>query len=181
MRFAAIVLALTIVMPLSAQEVAKVGSKVPDIRLPATQVETVLPGAKDNKTLSLADFAGKKNVVLFFYPKALTKGCTIESCGFRDKLKDFQKLDTVVIGISLDTLELQSKFTEKESLNFPLLADTEGKLAKALGAAKEGSKVAARYTFVIDKTGTIRQVYTKVSVADHPNEVYNFVKDNLAK
>lgn len=181
MRLATTVLALALVVPASAQELAKVGSKAPDIRLPATQVETVLPGAKDPQTLSLADFVGKKNVVLFFYPKALTKGCTIESCGFRDKLKDFQKLDTVVIGISLDTLELQSKFTQKESLNFPLIADTEGKLAKALGAVKEGSKNASRYTYVIDKSGTIRQVYTKVAVADHPNEVYNFVKDNLAK
>ena len=71
--------------------------------------------------------------MLFFYPKAMTKGCTIESCGFRDKLDELAKLDTVVIGISTDKLDDQMKFIEKEKLNFPLLADNEKTVAKAFG------------------------------------------------
>src|SRR5438034_299937 len=93
----------------------KEGDPAPAVNLQATQIEKVLPDKKDAKTLNLKDFEGKKNVVLFFYPKAMTKGCTIESCGFRDKVEEFAKLDTVVIGISTDTLADQVKFTEKET------------------------------------------------------------------
>src|SRR5205085_9150373 len=94
------------------------GTAAPDINLPATQVEKVLPDAKGAKTLKLSDLKGKKNVVLYFYPKAMTPGCTVESCGFRDLADKFADLDTVVIGISTDKLEDQQKFTDKEKLNF---------------------------------------------------------------
>ena len=77
----------------------EVGKKAPDVTLPATSIEKALPDKKDATTLSLKDFQGKKNVVLYFYPRAMTPGCTVESCGFRDKIGDFSKLDTVVIGI----------------------------------------------------------------------------------
>ena len=116
-----------------AVEVPKVGDPAPAISLQATQIEKVLPGKKDATTLTLKDLEGK-NVVLFFYPKAMTKGCTIESCGFRDKVEDFAKLDTVVIGISTDTLADQKKFTEKETLKTPLLADPDKKVTAAYGA-----------------------------------------------
>ncbi len=110
----------------------KVGEPAPAFDLPATQIDKVLPDKKDAKTLSLKDLKGK-NVVLFFYPKALTKGCTIESCGFRDRVEKFAALDTVIVGISNDTLELQGKFTSKEKLSFPLLADTDKSVTKAYG------------------------------------------------
>jgi thioredoxin-dependent peroxiredoxin len=158
----------------------KEGTPAPDLNLPATQIEKVLPDAKGAKTLKLSDLKGKKNVILFFYPKAMTSGCTVESCGFRDVAERLAGMDTVVIGISTDTLADQQKFTDKEHLNFPLLADPGKEATKAYGAL--GSRgFANRYTFVIDKEGTIRKVYTVVKPSTHPDEVVKFVKENLSK
>jgi peroxiredoxin Q/BCP len=150
------------------------GKAAPAFDVPATSISTVLPEKKDAKTLSLADLKGK-NVVLFFYPKALTKGCTTESCGFRDLAKEFASANTVLIGASHDTVELQQKFTDMHKLPFPLLADTEMKVSKAYGTSA-GKGVPARHTFVIDKEGVLRKVYTKVTPAKHPQEVLDFVK-----
>ena len=158
----------------------KEGSPAPDISLKATQIEKALPSKKGDDVLKLSDLKGKKNVVLFFYPKAMTRGCTIESCGFRDVAEKLAGLDTVVIGVSVDKLEDQQKFTDKEKLSFPLLADTDKTAAKAYGALGANG-LASRYTFVIDKQGTIRKVYTKVSPNSHPEEVIKFVQENLAK
>ncbi len=162
-------------------EVTKVeeGKPAPNVELEATQVGKVLPGKKDATTLNLKDLKGK-NVVLFFYPKAMTKGCTIESCGFSAKNADFAKLNTVVIGISTDKLDDQAKFTEKEKLEIPLLADPGQKVTKAFGAFNADRKMASRYTYVIDKKGIVRKIYTKVTPADHPAEVLKYVKENLA-
>jgi peroxiredoxin Q/BCP len=156
----------------------EVGKPAPAFDLPATQIDKVLPDSKKN-TLSLKDLKGK-NVVLFFYPKALTRGCTIESCGFRDKVSDFSKQDTVIVGISTDTLDLQKKFTDKENLNFPLLADPNKKVTNAYGALSTRG-FANRYTFVIDKDGVLRKVYHKVTPGNHPQEVLDYVKENLSK
>jgi peroxiredoxin Q/BCP len=157
----------------------EVGKPAPAIDLPATSVGTVLPGKKGEATLTLKDLKGK-NVVLFFYPKAMTKGCTVESCGFRDRVEKFAAVGTVILGISTDKLDAQDQFTKKEKLSFPLLADPEKKVTKAYGAL--GPKgFASRYTFVIDKNGVLRKVYTKVSPANHPDEVLNYVKENLAR
>jgi peroxiredoxin Q/BCP len=159
------------------------GKPAPEITLPATSIDKVFPDKKDAKTISLKDFQGEKgkNVVLFFYPKAMTQGCTIESCGFRDKLDDFAKLDTVVLGISVDGLDDQVKFTEKEKLAFPLLADADKKIAKAYGVLNEDRGFANRTTFVIDKKGVVRKIYTKVDPKTHPEEVATFVKENLVE
>jgi thioredoxin-dependent peroxiredoxin len=165
---------------LAAEAPPKEGSSAPDIDLPATQIEKALPDKKGEKTLKLSDLKGKKNVVLFFYPKAMTRGCTIESCGFRDVADKLAGLDTVVIGISVDKLEDQQKFTDKEHLNFPLLADPTKEATKEYGALGANG-FASRYTFVIDKQGVIRKVYTKVSPNTHPDEVIKFVKEHLAK
>src|SRR5262249_36762604 len=113
-------------------------------------------------------------------PKAMTSGCTIESCGFRDVVDKFAALDTVVIGISTDKLEDQQKFTDKEHLNFPLIADSGKEATKAYGALSPRG-MASRYTFVIDKQGKIRKVYTTVSPKNHPEEVLTFIKEHLAK
>jgi peroxiredoxin Q/BCP len=95
-------------------------------------------------------------------------------------VKQFAELDTVVIGISTDNLADQKKFTEKESLNFPLLADPEKKVTKAFGALSERG-FASRYSYVIDKKGVVRKIYTKVDAGKHPAEVLAYVKENLTK
>ncbi len=158
----------------------EVGKPAPDFSLLATNTKHVVSRPKEAHKLSLEDLKGK-NVVLFFYPKAMTRGCTIESCGFRDKVADFEKLDTVVLGISTDKLDAQQQFTKKEKLSFPLLADPDKKVTKAYGALNSARGMASRYTFVIDKKGILRKIYTKVSPKDHPDEVLNYVKENLSK
>ena len=154
------------------------GQPAPAVDLPATQIDKVLPDKKDAKTISLDDFKGKKNVVLYFFPKAMTKGCTIESCGFRDKLDDFAKTDTVVLGISVDPLDDQVKFTDKEKLTFPLLADADKKTTEAYGILNDKG-MAKRTTFVIDKKGVVRKIYREMKVDTHPQEVLDFVKGHL--
>lgn len=152
----------------------KAGDKFPVVALEAAQIDALK--LKDAKTVSISDLKGKK-VVIFFYPKALTKGCTIESCGFRDIAKDFPA-DAVVIGASGDDLKLQQKFIDEHKLPFPLLADTELKLIKELGILSSPTgKTPKRVTFVIDKEGKVAKVYDKVSPATHPKEVLDFVKE----
>ncbi len=158
----------------------EVGKPAPPIELPATQIGKVLPDKKDAKTLTLKDFEGKKNVVLFFYPKAMTRGCTKESCTYRDLNKEFAKLDTVIVGISTDKLDAQKQFTEKESLNFPLFADADKTIAKAYGVLNPERGFANRVTFVIDKKGIVRKIYTKVDPEKNPEEVRTWIKENLA-
>ena len=120
-------------------------------------------------------------MVLYFYPKAMTSGCTVESCGFRDVADQFAKLDTVVIGISTDKLDAQQQFTDKEKLNFPLMADADKSASQAFGVlSRANPNMASRYTFVIDKEGIIRKVYLKVNPQNHPEEVLAYVKENLA-
>src|SRR5262245_66277144 len=109
------------------------GEPAPNVELPAANAGKALAGKKDGETINLRDLQGKKNVVLFFYPKAMTPGCTVESCGFRDVAEKFAKLDTVIIGISTDPVDLQKAFIKKESLNFPLLADADKNIAKRFG------------------------------------------------
>ena len=181
MRYAVAVLGLSIALSVSAAT-PEVGKPAPAFDLPAANIQSVFKDKKDGDKISLSDFKGVngKNVVLFFYPKAMTKGCTIESCGFRDRTKKFTELDTVLVGISTDKLDAQEKFVKKEMLTFPLLADPEKTTTKAYGALGLAG-FASRYTFVIDKTGTLRKVYTKVGAATHPDEVLDYVKENLAK
>jgi thioredoxin-dependent peroxiredoxin len=171
MRSLSAALALCLALPAFAQDAklkVKEGDTAPDITLPAT-------GEKPE--LGLKGLKGK-NVVLFFYPKAMTPGCTIESCGFRDVVKDFAAADTVVLGISTDKLEDQQKFIDKEKLNFPLLADNERKMANAFGVMRD-DKVTKRVTFVIDKEGKIAKIYENVKPKGHPEEVLKYVKENL--
>jgi thioredoxin-dependent peroxiredoxin len=146
----------------------KEGDSVPDVKVPAYQAKKVLPDSKDD-LVSPASFKGKKNVVLFYFPKAMTPGCTVESCGFRDILAKFTAADTVVLGFSGDTLALQQKFTEKENLDFPLLADSKKELMTAL-------EVKGRTTWVIDKEGKIAKIFTAVKPKGHPQEVLEFVE-----
>ncbi|MCS7016629.1 MAG: peroxiredoxin [Gemmatales bacterium] len=102
----------------------------------------------------------------------------MESCGFRDRIEQFAQLDTVVIGISVDDAASQSKFVEKNNLNFPLLCDTERSVSKAFGVLGANG-LAQRKTFVMDKQGVLRKIYDKVDPKKHPDEVLAWIKENL--
>jgi peroxiredoxin Q/BCP len=149
----------------------KAGDKFPNVPLEASSIEKAKAGAK---TIGIEDLKGKI-VVVFFYPRALTGGCTTESCGFRDIAKDFPQ-DVVILGASNDKMDKQEEFTKKNSLPYALLCDVESKLIKDLGIMSPKGNAAQRVTFVIGKDGKIAKVYDKVSPATHPKEVLEFVK-----
>ncbi len=126
--------------------------------------------SSDGKKLRLEDFRGKKNVVLYFYPKDFTPGCTAEACGFRDQYADLQTRDTEVIGVSLDSDGKHEDFKKKHNLPFPLVADHDKKLAKAYGAMGfllGLAGVTKRITFVIDKQGKVAATFDKLLDAGH--------------
>ncbi|MCS7020598.1 MAG: peroxiredoxin [Gemmataceae bacterium] len=151
----------------------KVGDPFPNVVLEAVQIEKA--GISGKKTLSIADLKGK-TVVIFFYPKALTKGCTIESCGFRDIIAEFPK-DVVILGASADDPELQQKFIDTHMLPYALLCDTNLELIRQLGIlSAPTARTPKRITFVVDKDGKIARIYDKVNVNTHPKEVLAFVK-----
>ncbi len=122
--------------------------------------------------VKLADFAGLI-VVLFFYPKDDTPGCTIEGREFRDLHDEFAALDCVVLGLSVDPVESHRAFAEKHGFPFQLLADTEGRLAEAFGVLRDGR--AERTTFVIGTAGRIRRAFREVNPRGHARQVLNFV------
>lgn len=140
--------------------------------------------ATNGETVTLSDFKGK-NVVLFFYPKDQTPGCTREACDFRDAYQEFSDLNTVILGISKDSIASHQKFIEKQNLPFLLLSDPEGEVCEKYGVIKDKNMFGRKYkgiersTFVIDKEGKIAKAYRKVKVADHVQEVLQFVKENL--
>ena len=127
---------------------------------------------QDGNTINLTDFAGKP-VVLFFYPKADTPGCTTQACGVRDHQADYAKADAVVLGISPDPVAKVKKFHDKQALNFPLLADEGHHVADAYGVWVEKSMYGKKYfgnertTFIIDADGKVARVLRKVKPAEH--------------
>jgi peroxiredoxin Q/BCP len=127
-------------------------------------------------TVSLKDFRGKK-VVLYFYPKDDTTGCTKEACDFRDNLARIKRKDAVVLGVSPDSEKKHAKFKDKYDLTFPLLADEEKKILNDYGVWKEKSMYGRKYmgvertTFLIDEKGKIAKIFPKVKVAGHVDEV----------
>ena len=137
------------------------------------------------KAIALADYKGKEAVVLYFYPKADTPGCTKESCGFRDAMADFDKSKIAVLGISPDPVKAVDKFSKKFELNFPLLADEDHAVAEEYGVWGEKSMYGKKYmgvartTFVIGKDGKIAHVFEKVKPEGHDQEVLAWVKENL--
>ena len=130
----------------------------------------------NGKKVSLKDFAGQ-NVVLYFYPKDDTPGCTTEACNFRDGIAALKKQGAVVLGVSADSVESHKKFKKKFDLNFPLLADTDKKIIEDYDVWKEKSMYGKKYmgiertTYVIDKEGKISHIFPKVKVAEHYDEV----------
>lgn len=127
---------------------------------------------QDGQLHSLEDYRDQW-VVLYFYPKDETPGCTTEACEFRDNVFAFRDRDAQILGVSLDDVESHQKFAENHSLPFPLLADTEGKAADAYGVKTKmfGMTVARRQTFLIAPDGTIAKHYTKVKPAEHSAEI----------
>ena len=131
----------------------------------------------DGSKLSLKDFTGKKNVVLYFYPKDDTPGCTKEACSFRDNIKSLRDLGAEIVGVSLDSVESHSKFTDKYNLSFPLVSDKDKQIATAYGVLKDTGTSTSRVTFIIDKKGKIAKIFPKVDVAKHTEEVIAALKE----
>ena len=152
----------------------EIGKTAPDFSLPSTTGEAV----------SLRQFKGKKTVVLYFYPKDDTPGCTREACDFRDHSEDFEKNNVVVLGISTDAMEVHLKFKDKQRLPFPLLSDEDATVSKMFGVYKQknlyGKKSMGieRTTFVIDRSGRIAQIYPRVKVEGHIRDVLEFVRED---
>jgi peroxiredoxin Q/BCP len=145
----------------------KVGDIAPDFSL---LDERGLP-------VTLKDFRGKKVVVLYFYPKDFTSGCTTEACSFRDNYKPYQDKDAVVIGISLDSVESHAKFSEKYHLPFPILSDSRKEVAKTYGVLGIGGFLTKRVTFIINKDGKITHIFPKVDVKQHSEEVLKALEE----
>ena len=126
----------------------------------------------EGKQVSLNDFKGKW-VVLYFYPKDFTSGCTLEARNFQRDLAKYDAANTVILGVSVDTAESHKEFCSKEGLNFKLLSDPEGKVSTEYGSVMEynGAKLSARNTFIIDPQGKIAKVFEKVKVGGHSDEV----------
>jgi thioredoxin-dependent peroxiredoxin len=143
----------------------KVGDKAP----------TFTARDQDGKTVALSDFAGKQAVLLYFYPKDNTPGCTKEACGFRDRIDDLKKQGVAVLGVSRDDAESHKKFIAQHSLTFPLLVDTDGKITEAYGAGMAGRNMSRRVSFLIDKNGKIAHVTDAASADKHLAEMKDAV------
>jgi peroxiredoxin Q/BCP len=148
----------------------KIGQKAPDFIL----------ASSNGKTISLKDFAGKK-IVLYFYPKDNTSGCTKEACSFESNLKAIRKKGAVVIGVSADSIDSHVKFAKKYGLSFPLLSDEKKETVKTYGVWKEKSMYGKKYfgiertTVVIDENGIVQQIFKKVKVDGHTEEVLSLL------
>ena len=151
-----------------------IGKPAPDFTLPSTSGEPV----------SLKQYKNKKTVVLYFYPKDETPGCTREACGFRDLTPQFEERGAVILGVSTDPVDSHLKFRDKHHLPFPLLADEDASVSKAYGVYKQKNLYGKKYlgiertTFVIDRTGRIAQIYPKVKVDGHVQDVLEFLGDD---
>ena len=151
----------------------KIGTQAPALNLPAS----------NGKNVSLEEFKDEKNVVLYFYPKDDTPGCTAEACGLRDRIKDIQNQGTVVLGVSPDSVASHQKFIEKFKLPFILLSDEQKKTCTDYGVWVEKSMYGKKYmgvarsTFIINKEGKIAKVFEKVTPQGHEDEILDALKE----
>ncbi len=158
-----LVVAMFALRPVNAvTEMPAVGTNAPTFNL------TTIEG----KQASLSDFKGKW-VVLYFYPKDFTGGCTLEAHNFQRDLAKYDKVNAVILGVSVDTAESHKSFCAKEGLNFKLLSDADAKVSEQYGSVMEynGMKLSARNTFIIDPQGKVVKVFAKVNPAVHSEEV----------
>jgi peroxiredoxin Q/BCP len=152
----------------------KEGAPAPAFELPSSTGQTV----------ALKNFKGKKNVVLYFYPKDDTPGCTVEACGFRDAVVPIEKTGTVILGVSPDHPEKHRKFIGKYQLPFILLSDEDHTMCEAYGVWVEKSMYGRKYmgvartTFIIDRQGKIVKIFEKVKPQGHQEEVLAFLKQD---
>jgi len=153
----------------------EIGMQVPDIGLIANNGETV----------NLSKFHGT-NVVLYFYPKDMTPGCTTEACDFRDQIQQFTEVNAVILGVSPDPVDRHQKFIEKYGLPFLLLADTEHQLADTFGVWKLKKNFGKEYmgiersTFIIDKEGKLVKEWRSVKVKGHVEEALTYIREQLS-
>jgi thioredoxin-dependent peroxiredoxin len=154
--------ALLMVVALPAAEAPTAGTKAPDFTLKS----------QEGKTVSLHDFKGKW-VVLYFYPKDFTQGCTIEAHNFQADQDKYTKMNAAIVGVSVDTVDSHQQFCTKENLSFKLLSDEKHEVVNTYGSTQKfgANEVAARNTFLVDPQGTIRKVYLKVDPNPHSKEV----------
>ncbi len=140
---------------------------------------------QDGKTVSLKDFRDKKNVVVYFYPKALTPGCTTQACAIRDYKSEFAKAKTVVLGLSPDPVKKLSSFTDKHELNFTLLSDEDHKVADKYGVWGLKKFMGREYmginrmSFIIGKDGRLKHIMEKVKTKTHHDDVLAIIKAGL--
>lgn len=151
---------------MSSKEEPEVGANAPDFEAPAT----------NGKTIKLSDFKGSW-VVLYFYPKSFTPGCTAESCSLRDSYTDIRDMDAVILGVSLDDIETQQKFKDKYKLQFELVSDKDKEISKKFDVLGLAGMYAKRKTFIINPDGKIAYIFDKVNANEHDAEV----KDVLDK
>ena len=156
------VVAVFALRPVSATEMPGVGSAAPTFKLTTNE----------GNQASLSDFKGKW-VVLYFYPKDFTGGCTLEAHNFQRDLDKYTAANAVILGVSVDSAESHKQFCAKEGLNFKLLSDADAKVSEMYGSLMEynGAKLSARNTFIIDPKGNIAKVFVKVSPGGHSEEV----------
>lgn len=146
----------------------KIGDKAPDFSLPN----------QDEVMVSLSDYYEKKDVVLFFYPKDFSPGCTTQACTFRDRYEDFTDLGAEVIGVSSDSVQSHKKFLETYMLPFTLLSDSDGDVRKLYGSTKVFGIVPGRYTFIIDRKGIIRHIFTsETNMKKHVDEALRVLRE----
>jgi peroxiredoxin Q/BCP len=137
--------------------------------------------SEDGETVSLSDYRGKSDVILYFYPKDNTSGCTKDACSFRDNVREIETKGAVVLGISPDSVRSHQNFARKHELNFTLLSDPDHKVAQAWGVWGEKKMYGRKYwgilrtTFIIDKDGIIRDVFQKVKPAGHAEQILAFL------
>src|SRR5690348_8159327 len=152
--------------------IAYLGS-VAQANIPAVGDKAPLVQGKDQngKQWNLADIVGKKVVLLYFYPKDDTPGCTKEACGFRDRIAELKQQNVEVVGVSFDSADSHQKFISKYNLNFPLVADMEGKIADAYGVRMPGKEMAKRVSFLIGRDGKIAHITDTMNADTHLTEM----------
>jgi len=149
-----------------------IGSVAPEVELPGDS----------GQLYKLSDYQGKK-IILYFYPKDNTSGCTKEACDFRDHLKAFSGMNMAILAISRDSIKSHENFKAKYDLNFPLLSDIDGRVCSAYGTWVEKSMYGKKYfgiersTFLIDESGIIRHIWRKVKVEGHAQEILKIVQE----
>lgn len=145
-------------------------ASTPDMPKPGDTAPEFTLKNQEGKEINLKDFKGKW-VVLYFYPKDFTSGCTIEAKNFQRDITSYEKANAVIVGVSTQDSESHQKFCTKEGLSFMLLADTDKKASKAYDSVMAVVGVSSRHTFLIDPNGKIAKVYTKVNVQKHSEEI----------